>query len=100
MFQPIPQFSCWRIAPGCYFVIASCAKTGLVDAVIVEGELPPRPYDRELPLPDVRMFYPVKWQALPAVPRAFIRDRLQRLIHEAYPGGLTLGFMTSWDACG
>ena len=74
MLKLLPQYSCWRVGRGHWFVIVSDAKTGYAEYYKVTENGCIVRYPSESIPQDVRLYYPCKWQALPPVLRARLRQ--------------------------
>lgn len=80
MLKYIPVFSVWRLSGSAWLVIAACAKTHHVIYYVVDcysgvEALPP-----DSPAVDLRKLVPCRWQAMPAVQRANVRDRFHNFL--------------------
>jgi len=85
MLKFIPQFSPWKLGPNTYLVVASCAKTHEVVIYTHDPTLGCHRMSQQSQMPDLRLFVPCKWAALPAVVRADFRDIFHQ--HLAYVYG-------------
>jgi hypothetical protein len=73
----IPQFSCWKQNRYSVFVIATCARTGVIRLYWCSPDGEITDLEPTCPMPDIRLYYPCKWQALPAILRANLRAKFE-----------------------
>lgn len=80
-----PQFSCWRISSALFYIIASVPVSAdvVVFAATPDGQV--TAVELAEPLKDVRLYYPCKWVALPAILRARVRSALHRELERRHP---------------
>lgn len=78
MIKYIPMFVVWRLSGSAWLVIAACCKTHHVLYYVVDCYSGVEAVPPDGPPVDFRRLIPCKWEALPAVQRAAVRDRFYR----------------------